>query len=1023
MNNIIKQIEVDVYSPTFYEVIKAQQGDKNSRFVEFILFNQGDPYTIPDNTIVKLEGSRPNKSPVIKPDTIEDNIITIKDNIITVELDEDLLYYAGISHLKIVLYDTSDHSVLSTIPFTLSVQKNPLNSDKFEKDNYSLLNQLILQTETANQNLEKHISDTDDPHTIIYEEPDTLSKLTVGEKLSDTFGKLSKAVSDLITHINDNIRHITSTERENWDDAYNKRHIHFNKDLLDNISASYTSEEKNKLDGIQDGAQINVQSDWNISDSDSDAYIRNKPPVYTRNEIDNKFSALETNIDWKESVDTFDDIASVHQNPQDGWTVNVKDTDYTYRYNGTEWIPISANAIPKATNFLDGLLSKEDHASYEDANSKKHSHSNKSVIDKITQTLLDSWNAAYSHISDNIKHTTSAEKTLWNTVSNKVDKSGDTMTGILYNKTPTDDIRSTSMSSNGFFNHVPRTGYAGGMTWVDQDRNEIGTMGLWKDNYYYLGKDFRNPEGVLKLNKVIGNLDGNSKGSETLQGHPADRFTKQYNATPQANEMNPNEICTLGYDVNTMLQNETDNPTKKKGWYHIWSQSWSKSPDNWVSQIAIDVQKNSGMYYRNSLAEKSIVGRPWVKLLDEKNFYNYTKKIGVATGIGGTAGYVNFARITINESYINSTIKIEIGGRGRTLSTNLFIMFQSVNNTDPDLKYFRKTGDKTYPIWINKTATSTWDLYAPKNEPYGLITVFDLKMPFTGTIVEFPDAQVTSIGESWIEASPGNGLENTRLGDWVNNKSWADAGEITTKAEYFLRSYRIDNNFKQGWAVNGFSSAIVFGGHDTRGAISMPYDRAEIRFTGGNKSSYWQMSIKGTPGKTYNLDNITNSGLIEETIISDERDKTDFENIDSEKALAFIENINPVSFVYNLRDSYAKDMNDYTDEEWDNYNKYGFKPYDKKSHSTGNKKDKRRRVGVNAQEILENINNIYGSLDVNNIVNDNLYNFKDIPESIENQYSINYKAFIPYLISAIQELSTIVKEQANRIEQLENYLK
>ncbi len=390
MNNIIKQIEVDVYSPTFYEVIKAQQGDKNSRFVEFILFNQGDPYTVPDNVIVKLEGSRANKSPIIKPCTIEDNVISV-------ELDKDLLYYAGISHLKIVIYELDETTVLSTIPFTLSVQKNPLNSDKFEKDNYSLLNQLILQTETVNKNLEKHISDNDDPHTIMYEEADTLSKLTVGEKLSDTFGKLSKAISDLIAHINDNIRHITSTERDNWEDAYNKRHVHSNKDILDNTTASYTAEEKNKLDRIQDGAQVNVQSDWNILDSNLDAYIRNKPSVYTKNEIDNKFSALETNIDWKESVDTFDDISSVHQNPQDGWTVNVKDTDYTYRYNGTEWIPISANAIPKATNSVDGLLSKEDHASYDDANNKKHSHSNKSVIDKITQTLLDNWNAAKAH--------------------------------------------------------------------------------------------------------------------------------------------------------------------------------------------------------------------------------------------------------------------------------------------------------------------------------------------------------------------------------------------------------------------------------------------------------------------------------------------------------------------------------------------------------------------------------------------------------------------------------------------------
>ena len=559
MNNIIKQIEVDVYSPTFYEVIKAQQGDKNSRFVEFILFNQGDPYTVPDNTIVKLEGSRANKSPIIKP-------CIIKDNSITIELDSDLLYYHGISHLKLVLYEENEKSILSTIPFTLSVQKNPLDSDKFEKDNYSLLNQLILQTETVNQNLEKHISDNDDPHTIIYEEPDTLSKLTVGEKLSDTFGKLSKAISDLISHINDNIRHITSTERENWDDAYNKRHIHSNKDLLDNITASYTAEEKNKLDRIQDGAQINVQSDWNISDSDSDAYIKNKPSVYTRNEIDNKFSALETNIDWKESVDTFDDIASIHQNPQDGWTVNVKDTDYTYRYNGTEWIPISANAIPKATNSVDGLLSKEDHASYEDANSKKHSHSNKSVLDKVTQTLLDNWNAAYSHISDNIKHITSTERSLWNTVSNKVDKvsgkglstndytteeknilaslsagsvtgvkgntetayrqgninitpdnigalplTGGTITGDLYfTKTSANDKRKIKINGGDVLYIMPNSGYAAGLRFVDIAENPVATIGYWKDNYFFAGESYNNPNGKFKASEFIGKLTGNA---------------------------------------------------------------------------------------------------------------------------------------------------------------------------------------------------------------------------------------------------------------------------------------------------------------------------------------------------------------------------------------------------------------------------------------------------------------------------------------------------------------------------------
>lgn len=80
---------------------------------------------------------------------------------------------------------------------------------------------------------------------------------------------------------------------------------------------------------------------------------------YTKSEVDNKLSTLETNIDWKEAVSTYDDIATTYPNPDNGWTVNVKDTDYTYRYNGTKWIAISANAIPKATNKVDGLMTKE----------------------------------------------------------------------------------------------------------------------------------------------------------------------------------------------------------------------------------------------------------------------------------------------------------------------------------------------------------------------------------------------------------------------------------------------------------------------------------------------------------------------------------------------------------------------------------------------------------------------------------------------------------------------------------------
>ena len=107
---------------------------------------------------------------------------------------------------------------------------------------------------------------------------------------------------------------------------------------------------------------------------------------YTKNEVDNKLAALETKIDWKEAVETFDDIASTYPAPQDGWTVSTKDTDYTYRFDGEKWIVISANAVPKATNTVDGLLSKEDKINYDDANSKKHTHDNKPVLDKMAES-------------------------------------------------------------------------------------------------------------------------------------------------------------------------------------------------------------------------------------------------------------------------------------------------------------------------------------------------------------------------------------------------------------------------------------------------------------------------------------------------------------------------------------------------------------------------------------------------------------------------------------------------------------
>lgn len=55
---------------------------------------------------------------------------------------------------------------------------------------------------------------------------------------------------------------------------------------------SYTTEEKEKLSGIAVGAEVNVQSDWNQTNTDADDYIKNKPTKLSQFENDSGYAKL-----------------------------------------------------------------------------------------------------------------------------------------------------------------------------------------------------------------------------------------------------------------------------------------------------------------------------------------------------------------------------------------------------------------------------------------------------------------------------------------------------------------------------------------------------------------------------------------------------------------------------------------------------------------------------------------------------------------------------------------------------------
>lgn len=141
------------------------------------------------------------------------------------------------------------------------------------------------------------------------------------------------------------------------------------------------------------------------------------------------------------------------------------------------------------------------------------------------------------------------------------------------------------------------------------------------------------------------------------------------------------------------------------------------------------------------------------------------------------------------------------------------------------------------------------------------------------------------------------------------------------------------------------------------------------------------------------------------TVTSDERDKTDITEIGS-GAVEFLKKVRAIRYVFNHRELYINEEN-LSEEERKKKRMYGLCAYDKEAHAKGTKKGSRIRVGVSAQGTQKALQEVYGSSNYANLVDDNLFDIDqdEIPEGVESQLSANYEGFIPFLIKAVQELA------------------
>ena len=245
MENVITRIEVDLYSPTSYEVIKAQQGDSLSRIVEIALLNKGEPYVIPTHNVsIRLEGHRGDGSSFSKGSNC-----TLKDNIITVVLDNDILFYSGTVEAKVVLYELPDDGtkrILSSIPFRAHVQKNPCDKNNVTMGNKSLIDDLIFDFTNLEVAVNKTITDEIDRATKAEKDLDAkkVDKTTIAT--SSTLG-LVKSGTDIIVDSSGNVSVKDNSHKHTASNISDLTATASELNVLDGITSTTT--ELNKLHG------------------------------------------------------------------------------------------------------------------------------------------------------------------------------------------------------------------------------------------------------------------------------------------------------------------------------------------------------------------------------------------------------------------------------------------------------------------------------------------------------------------------------------------------------------------------------------------------------------------------------------------------------------------------------------------------------------------------------------------------------------------------------------------------------
>lgn len=332
--------------------VHCSQDDADSRNILITLSDNGKPYSIPSEVRILLKISKPDNTYVYIDEDDVDHLFRNDDGTISIILSEQATCVPGICEAELQFITPKE--TISTRKFNIIVKKSVINDEEIE----SVIESNIIQK------MIRHLIDFMNPHKVnkeqvglgnvpnvitndqtpTYEEAEEFENISSGEKISVAFGKLKRAITSLISHINnfDNPHMLTKNQIE-----------------LGNVDN--TSDKDKPVSTAQQKAI-------------DDAYTNSNK--YTDQKVADLIDGAPETLDTlKEVADAIEKSKTVEEalNNAIGKKANQAELD---THTGNDTIHITSDERTK----------------WNETSDKKHEHSNKSTLDSITSESIEKWN-------------------------------------------------------------------------------------------------------------------------------------------------------------------------------------------------------------------------------------------------------------------------------------------------------------------------------------------------------------------------------------------------------------------------------------------------------------------------------------------------------------------------------------------------------------------------------------------------------------------------------------------------------